>query len=202
MRSGKAYGLMAATGAVLASPLRKGAANHMKILKIILGMLLLLPITTSQVSADSDIINAVATQYFDRIEDAGLHAIAHQRAIEIVSDWSHNQRRGWTAEVLAQNFGVIDPATQVVTQWLGSPDHHNILSDPYWTHIGCASHVENGIYYAACVLTHVEPITVVVPTVPKPILVPVLTPVYPVPVILLPNTAMNYLGGSECLYIR
>lgn len=147
------------------------------------GAWLLAPISAY---SDTDLTALVNGTFLARTEDPALHEIAHQRAVEISTDFSHDGRREGTAEVLASNgLG----ATRAVEQWVGSPDHFAILSDPQWTLIGCGSHVVGTIYYAACVLIAGEPVEVA--RTPNP------TPVGSIPTagatpepVLLPNTAM------------
>lgn len=113
----------------------------------IAGAWLLAPISAY---ADTDLEALVAEAFHARVQDAGLHEIAHQRAVEIADNFSHEGRRPGTAEVLAYNgLG----AARAVQQWLGSPDHFAILSDPQWGRIGCGSHVVDSVYYGVCVLT-------------------------------------------------
>jgi hypothetical protein len=122
------------------------------------------------VLSDETLTSLVNAAYGARTEDAEMHDIAHQRAVEIASDWSHNGMRPGTAEVLAYNSGFADPVSKAVSQWQGSPAHHAILSDPSYTRIGCAEYVTDGTHWFACVLatsvaTEPEPSA---PTAPAP----------------------------------
>lgn len=154
----------------------------------IAGAWLLAPISAY---SDTDLTGLVNTTFLTRTEDAGLHDIAHQRAVEISTDFSHAGRRDGTAEVLAYNgLG----AARAVEQWLGSPDHLAILSDPTYTLIGCGSHVVVSAYYAVCVLKAGEPVEVA--RTPNP------TPVGAMPTagaspVLLPNTAITHGDGAD-----
>lgn len=122
---------------------------------VALGILLAL-FRPSPTLSDSGLTSLVNAAYFTRTEDAELHAIAHARAVEISTDWSHAGIRPGTWEVLVYNSGHTDPASKAVAQWQGSPDHHAILSDPSLTRIGCAVYVTNGTHYFACVLMGTE----------------------------------------------
>ena len=167
----------------------------------IAGAWLLAPVS---VYSDSDLTGLVAGAYFPRTESAELHAIAHQRAVEIAQPggWCHCGQRSGTAEVLAYNAGYADPVSHAVQQWLGSPSHHAILSDPAFREIGCGSHFDGETYWAACVLTWGDspPPQAPVPAPPAEVPSPTPTPddagmsdtfrhsPTPAPV-LLPNTA-------------
>jgi hypothetical protein len=108
--------------------------------------------------SDDGLTGLVNSAYLPRAEDPALHDIAHQRAVEISTDWSHNGRREGTAEVLAYNSGFADPASKALSQWQGSPTHHAILSDPTYTRLGCGSHqTPDGTHWFACVLA-AEPV--------------------------------------------
>lgn len=112
-----------------------------------------LALTQSTARADVDMTALVNAAFLSRNTDVTLHDIAHQRAVEISSDFSHNGWRGGMGEVLAWNTGHSDPAGHALNQWLGSPPHNALLSDPAYTDIGCGSYVTEGRYYAVCVLT-------------------------------------------------
>ena len=113
----------------------------------IAGAWLLAPVS---VYSDTDLTGLVNSAYFPRTESAELHAIAHQRAVEISTNFSHDGMRPGMAEVLAYNgLG----AARAVEQWIASPSHHAILSDPAFREIGCGSHIVGDVYFAACVLT-------------------------------------------------
>jgi hypothetical protein len=120
-------------------------------LVVAVGILLAL-VRPSPVISDSGLTALVNSTYVQRTEDAVMHDIAHQRAVEIASDWSHNGMRDGTAEVLAYNSGFADPIAKAISQWQGSPSHAAILSDPSYTRIGCAEHVTDGTHWFACVL--------------------------------------------------
>lgn len=154
----------------------------MRRLGIVVGLLVLLALP-SPVSADDNLTALINAAFLPRAESFDLHDIAHQRAVEIATDFSHRGQRSGVAEVLAFNQGFADPVAHVVDQWLGSPDHNAILSDPAYTQIGCGSFTAaDGTYYAACVLraTPVE----------TPAQRPLPTPA-PDPVTVLPNTAVR-----------
>ncbi|HSM16309.1 MAG TPA: CAP domain-containing protein [Gemmatimonadales bacterium] len=144
------------------------------LLGVVLGILLAL---SNPASADDGLTALVNAAYPARATDATLHDIAHQRAVEISTDFSHAGRREGTAEVLAWNSGSSDPVGHVVGQWQGSPDHDAILSDPTYDLIGCGSITVDGAYYAACVLMAAsEPVITPAPAngtaTPEPVLLP------------------------------
>ena len=148
--------------------------------------------------ADAGLEAAVAGAYGARQHSDRLHQIAHERVLEIVSDWSHNgQDCCW--EVLAFNQGFPDPVAKAVAQWQASPGHHAILADPNLTEIGCAEHVSaDGTHWFACVLDDgpdpvLAPAPAPAPVQPK---TPAATPGPSVeggsdPVTVLPDTAMG-----------
>lgn len=115
--------------------------------------------------SDTD-LTALANTVVTRAESAELHDIAHQRAVEIASDFSHNGQREGTAEILAYNQ--TGPA-RALEQWLGSPPHLAILLDPNLRLVGCGSHTSDGLYFAACVFTAGEPIAVARTPTPTPV---------------------------------
>lgn len=115
----------------------------------------MLVVITTPVSADSGLTGAVSAAYFPRTIDAGLHSIAHQRALEIgacPTCMNHNLMRAGTSEVLAFNFGSGDPIGDAVRMWQNSPVHNGILADGSLGSIGCAQAVVAGTNYFACVL--------------------------------------------------
>lgn len=158
-------------------------------------MVLALVLIASTTRADVTLEAAVNAVTIEHAPDNRLHDIAHQRAVEIVTDFSHAAIRPGTAEVLAWNFGQPDPAAHVVQQWLTSPVHLAILTDPAYTLMGCATHTVGGALYAACVLaTSLTPVSSeLVPTpndtapAPPAGTEPVPTP----PVLMLPDAAMT-----------
>ena len=143
----------------------------------IAGAWLLAPVS---VYSDADLTGLVNSAFLQRTEDATLHDLAHQRAVEIATDFSHNGQRPGTAEVLAYNgLG----AARAVEQWLTSPPHFEILSNSAFREIGCGSHIVGEIYYAACVLTWGDspPPQPVVPAPPAEVPPPVTVPAPPAP---------------------
>ena len=103
------------------------------------------------VLSDSDLTAAVNAAFLPRTEDPALHELAHQRALEASVNFSHTGAT--TAEVLAYNSGFSDPIATVISQWIGSPAHAALLSDPSFTSIGCgAVTTPDGRYVAACLL--------------------------------------------------
>ena len=154
------------------------------------GAWLLAPISAY---SDTDLTALISATYFPRIES--LHDLAHQRAQYQVTysggvcaenSLTHD---GWTtAEVLACNY--TGPA-RAVEQWLGSPAHHAILSDPAYTDIGCASALGVGgaIFYACVLVAGEPPVPSNFPT-PTEQLAPTAQPTVQSPEpVLLPNTA-------------
>jgi hypothetical protein len=163
---------------------------------VAVGVLLAL-VRPSPVLSDSGLTALVNAAYLPRTEDALMHDIAHQRAVEIASDWSHNGMRDGTAEVLAYNQGFADPVSKAISQWQGSPTHAAILSDPSYTRIGCAEHVtSDGTHWFACVLA-AEPVGAARTPNPTPVgSTPTSGATTPAPV-LLPNTAMPHGGAGQ-----
>lgn len=109
----------------------------------------------STARSDVGLTAAVNAAFTTHVEDAGLHAIAHQRAQEVscVGCFGHAGQRPGTWEVLVWNQGFGDPVSTAVSQWLSSTEHATILSDPALTRIGCgAVTTSDGRYVAACVL--------------------------------------------------
>jgi hypothetical protein len=162
---------------------------------VALGILLAL-VRPSPMLSDEGLTALVNAAYFPRTEDPELHAIAHQRAVEVSTDWSHNGIRPGTWEVLAYNAGFTDPASKAVSQWLGSVTHHAILSNPDLTRIGCAEYVTaDGTSWFACVLAGpVSTKPTVAPSVqvaPSPQALPTPQPV------LLPDTAIAHGDGDR-----
>jgi hypothetical protein len=121
--------------------------------RIVVAILLALALTASNVRADVDLIAAVNATFGARTVDATLHDIAHQRAVEVVTDWSHNGMRDGTSEVLALNQFHSDPIASAIRQWSESPTHAAILNDDTLTRIGCAEYVTpDETHWFACVL--------------------------------------------------
>ena len=162
---------------------------------VALGILLAL-IRPSPMLSDEGLTALVNAAYFLRTEDPELHAIAHQRAVEVSTDWSHNGIRPGTWEVLAYNAGFTDPASKAVEQWQGSPTHDAILSDTRLDLIGCGSHqTADGTWYFACVLAAPVPSNLPAPTGQ---LAPTAQPTVQSPEpVLLPDTAIAHDGGRR-----
>lgn len=120
---------------------------------LILGAVLILSMAVP-VRADVGLTDAVAAAYFPRTVDEGLHAIAHQRVIEISACGclEHNGMRSGTAEVLAWNLDAANPVASALGAWRGSSTHNAILSDRQYGRIGCAERVVAGVHWFACVL--------------------------------------------------
>jgi hypothetical protein len=148
------------------------------------------------VLSDGTLTALVNSTYVQRTEDASLHDIAHQRAVEIASDWSHNGMRDGTAEVLAYNSGFADPIAKAISQWAGSPTHAAILSDPSYTRIGCAEHVTDGTHWFACVLA-AEPTGAARTPNPTPVGSTPTSGATTPPPVPLPDTAMPHGGAGQ-----
>lgn len=89
----------------------------------------------------------------DRTVDPSLTAIAERRVVEIQTDYSHNGKPSYTAEVLVWNSGYTDPVAEALIQWQASPDHWAILTNRAYTRIGCATAALVEKTYFACELT-------------------------------------------------
>lgn len=165
----------------------------------ILAACLLLLVNTSSAASDADLTGAVVSAFGPHTEDASLHAIAHQRVVEISAgfdpavgiapNFNHSGMR--TAEVLAWNMGTTDPVARVVEQWRNSPDHAALLSS--LTIIGCAGLYVAGAYFAACALApFAQPVQTPVapqPTEPPSGPFPLASTAAPLPPVELPDTA-------------
>ena len=146
------------------------------------------------VLSDSDLTQAVNAAFIPRAEDPALHELAHQRALQASLDFSHVGAT--TAEVLAYNSGFADPIATVISQWLGSPAHAALLSDPSFDLLGCgAVTTSDGTYYAACLLGVSVSITDGNSSLQQPTTdsTPPVTVQSPPPIGHLPNTAMRNL---------
>lgn len=143
------------------------------------------------VLSDSDLTQAVNAAFLPRTEDPALHELAHQRALQASLDFSHTGAT--TAEVLAYNSGFADPIATVISQWLGSPAHAALLSDPSFDLLGCGSVTVNGTYYAACLMGVSVSITDGNSSLQQPTTdsTPPVTVQSPPPIGHLPNTAMR-----------
>ena len=170
-----------------------------RIVRLGAAALLLLLVLTERTDADADLTGLVNSTFLQRTEDPTLHDLAHQRAVEIATDFSHAGIRPGTAEVLAYN-GI--GAARAVEQWIASPPHFEILANPEYRLIGCGSHVVGEVYFAACVLTWGDSPPPQEPVPAPPAEVPIVTtpslpppndtepaPAYTPAPILLPNTA-------------
>jgi hypothetical protein len=94
----------------------------------------------------------IALTGIPRTADAELSAIAQRRAVEIQSDWSHNQwvyGRDGHAEIIAASYDA-DPVMGLALAWQGSPPHWAILTDPKYDRIGCAIAQVDTAYYGVC----------------------------------------------------
>ena len=124
----------------------------------------------SPVLGDSDLTAEVAEVFgISRTELQALHDLAHVRAVEISTDFTHNGMRGADAEVLALNGGSYERAVQ---QWLGSAPHAAILSNPDYGSIGCGSHALADATFYVCLLNRGGVTTAPVPTPAPPVSIP------------------------------
>jgi hypothetical protein len=120
---------------------------------LLLGVVLILSIA-GPVRADAGLTGAVAAAYFPRTADDRLHEIAHQRAAELRACrcFEHDLMRPGTAEVLYTVTRGSNPVQGAVAAWLGSPVHHDILSNRSYGRIGCAEAVDGDTSWMVCVL--------------------------------------------------
>ena len=114
-------------------------------LVVLLGISIAL-LRPSPVLSDPDLTAAVNAAFVPRTETPELHDLAHRRALEISTDFSH--AGATTAEVIAHNA---TGSLRAVDQWLNSPDHYRLLSDASYNLIGCAAHFD-GTWWVVCVL--------------------------------------------------
>lgn len=160
---------------------------------LLLGLVLLVSAATP-VRADTGLTNAVASAYFPRTVDSGLHAIAHERVAEIAACecLSHDLGRAGTAEVLGWNRHMPNPVTAVVAAWGDSGPHDALLSDSGYGRIGCAELVTGDTHWFACVLASGPlPAGAAPGPTPAPANVPVIPPPDPGGGgFLLPDTAL------------
>lgn len=93
----------------------------------------------------------VAATGISRPVDPYLVSVAEQRVVEIQTNFSHDGMQ--TAEILAWNAGygsAEDSAERAVQQWVGSPPHWAIMSDPSYNRIGCATALTGDTYWYVC----------------------------------------------------
>jgi hypothetical protein len=105
--------------------------------------------------ADVGLTSAVAGAYFPRSVDADLHAIAHERVLQVSacdSCMNHDGMHAGTAEVLAYNSGYPDPIAEAILAWQGSSVHDGILSNRDYGRIGCAERTVGSKHWFVCVL--------------------------------------------------
>ena len=161
----------------------------MKRLALVIAWMVVSVAIPSVVFGDTALEAQVNLIFPGHIHNETLHTIAHQRAVEISKDFSHDKIRPGTAEVIGYNAGYRDPITTIVQGWLDSPEHKAILTDiTDWRLFGCAEYVtSDGKHWFACVLGPQATST------PKP----TPRPIQPAPThsttqpILLPNTSIR-----------
>jgi hypothetical protein len=119
---------------------------------IALALVLLLALPSAGL-ADSGLEVAVSAASLPRAHSDALHAIAHRRVVEYVTDRSHAPPAD-TGEVLGWNRGLADPIGSIVVGWLTSGTQRTILLDPDYTVIGCAELVADDPLTAGIDQTH------------------------------------------------
>lgn len=138
-----------------------------RIVRLGAALLLALALPLSNARADPDLTALINAAFPARVQDAGLHDLAHRRVVEIQSDFSHNGAQ--SAEVIAWNEVGIE---RFVGQWTESADHAAILLDSSKSLIGCAWDFDGTRYWAACMLgapaPQPQPAPTPVPAAPKP----------------------------------
>jgi hypothetical protein len=162
-----------------------------------ISLALVLLAVTAQTAADPGLTALVNSAYFPRTEDGSLHALAHERAQYQVAysggvcntDGSLTHDGLVAAEVLACNYAGPERA---VEQWLGSPTHNALLSDPSYNLIGCAAVPgSDGSTFYACTLSAGEPVEAARTPNPTPVGAIPTAGATPTPApVLLPNTRM------------
>jgi hypothetical protein len=170
--------------------------------RLVLGIALALALA-SPVSGDGGLTGAVAGSYFPRSVDANLHAVAHQRVLEISacpSCFTHALMRAGTSEVIAYNFGSADPVGDAVRGWQGSAPHHAILSNGSLGSIGCAQALVGVTSYFVCVLAPGGAAVALAPAAPAPVAPAPAAPAGGAP-LALPDTSTQpgSPGGSRVL---
>jgi len=86
-----------------------------------------------------------------RTVDPQLNALAQQRSVEIISNFSHDGKPEGTAEVIT--WFLDDPADiplRIAQNWMNSAPHRSILTNPVYNRIGCGITHHNGAHYAVC----------------------------------------------------
>ena len=115
-------------------------------------VLLTISLTSSALATQTLEAAVYSATGISRTISSSLQALAATRAVQIVTDFSHDGWPGNTYEVIAWNQGYPDPAGEAVNQWMGSPDHRAILTNPSLNVIGCGSTTVSGRFYAVCEL--------------------------------------------------
>lgn len=149
-----------------------------RVLALVLGLALVLLSPASTGAGGTLEQRVAAATGITRTVDAGLHARAADRAVQIETTFGHCCLSSGEAEVIAWNSGYADPLRELIDQWRHSPDHWLILADPVYTRIGCGTAVRDGATYGVCILAagHQPPAA---PPPPAP------------PATTLPNTALH-----------
>lgn len=163
-------------------------------LALVLSILMALGLASSTL-ADTRLEGLVSASTYQHTYDANLHSIAHQRAVEIASNFSHDLMRSGTLEVIGWNQNVVDAEATIVNGWMNSPAHFAIITDRSLSRIGCGHAYINGIDWFTCVVAGDT-------NIPAPAPAPAPSPVVSQPSVttdqpeaeepvLLPNTAMH-----------
>lgn len=85
--------------------------------------------------------------------DPSLAAIAQQRSVEIVSNFSHEGKPAGAAEIIVWfTDDPVDLPARIANAWLDSGPHAALLRNPAYTRIGCGYTEVNGNHYAVCEL--------------------------------------------------
>src|SRR5574338_1132426 len=156
--------------------------------RIALILALIVSLVAQPVIASNALTDRVNATWGTRIVDQNAIELAQMRSVQITTDFSHNGVPDGYAEVIAWNQERTDPIGTLVTQWLNSPPHNVILSDPRYDRIGCATTVVESRTYGVCLLPwRSAPVSAPVAPVPTP--APVVPAATPAPVPALPDTA-------------
>lgn len=93
-----------------------------------------------------------------RSESPALMDLAQQRSAEIVGDFGHRQmpeltdNGWWYGEVIGYNSGFDDPVSTILNGWRDSGSHWAVLTDSFYTQIGCGATYVEPRYYFVCIV--------------------------------------------------
>src|SRR5574338_1348179 len=136
--------------------------------RIALILALIVSLVAQPVIASNALTDRVNATWGTRIVDQNAIELAQMRSVQITTDFSHNGVPDGYAEVIAWNQERTDPIGTLITQWLNSPPHNAILSDPRSDRIGCATTVVENRTYGVCLLPWRATAAPVAPT-PAPV---------------------------------